>query len=67
METDAVDGGKRDQMRVRDLDGYGVEIGQVVQTALIAMITIATRMGDRTAAALGGETHSSTLAKLPSH
>jgi hypothetical protein len=35
METDAVDGGKRDQMRVRDLDGYGVEIGRVVQAALI--------------------------------
>jgi hypothetical protein len=44
METDAVDGGKRDQMRVRDLDGYGVEIGRVVQAALI---TIATRTGDR--------------------
>jgi len=44
METDAVDGGKRDQMRVRDLDGYGVEIGRVVQAALI---TTATRMGGR--------------------
>jgi hypothetical protein len=44
METDAVDGGKRDQTRVRDLDAYGVEIGRVVQAALI---TIATRMGDR--------------------
>jgi hypothetical protein len=30
-------------MRVRDLDGYGVEIGRVVKAALI---TIATRMGD---------------------
>jgi len=43
METDAVDGGKKDQMRVRDLDGCGVEIGRVVQVALIA---IATRMVD---------------------
>ena len=46
-----------DQMRVRDLDRYGVEIGRVVQAALVAMITIATRMGDRTTAALRGETH----------
>jgi hypothetical protein len=44
METGAIDGGKRDQMRVRDLAGYGVEIGRVVQAALI---TIATRMGGR--------------------
>ena len=51
-------------MRVRDLDGYGVEIGRVVQAALI---TIATRMGDRTTAALRGETHSSSLAELSSH
>jgi hypothetical protein len=28
METDVGDGGKGDLMRVRDLDGYGVEIGR---------------------------------------
>jgi len=43
METDAVDGRKRDQMRVRDLDGCGVEIGRVVQ---VALIKIAARMVD---------------------
>jgi len=67
METDAGDGGKGDLMCVRDLDSYGVKIGRVVQAALIAMITIATRMGDRTTAALRGETHSSSLAELSSH
>jgi hypothetical protein len=52
METDVGDGGKGDLIRVRDLDSYGVEIGRVVQTALIA---IATGTRDRTTVALRGE------------
>ncbi|MEH2487547.1 hypothetical protein V1280_003486 [Bradyrhizobium sp. AZCC 2230] len=39
METDVGDEGNGDLVRVRSLDGYGVEIGRVVQDALIVMIT----------------------------
>jgi hypothetical protein len=34
METDVGGGGKGDLMHVRDLGGYGVEIGRVVQARL---------------------------------
>ncbi len=40
METAVDDGRKGDPMHVRDLDCFGVEIGRVVQAALIVMITI---------------------------
>jgi hypothetical protein len=65
METGAGDGGKGDLMCMRVSDSYGVEIGRVVQTALIAMIAIATADGG--AAAVRGETHSGSLAELPLH